>query len=118
MTETDHNLVAGATHGAPVPPGQVISVRGSHADVGLPSASPLDTEDRRVTVGKFIGMRTARSMLVGVVTDISLDRAATSSQGDMAIAHLDIVGEILDHGTPQARFQRGVTTYPAIGDAA
>jgi DNA helicase HerA-like ATPase len=118
MTETDHNLVASATHGAPVPPGRVISVRGSHADVGLPSASPLDTEDRRVTVGKFIGLRTARSTLVGVATDISLDRAATSGQGDIAIAHLDIVGEILDHGTPQARFQRGVTTYPAIGDAA
>jgi DNA helicase HerA-like ATPase len=28
------------------------------------------------------------------------------------------MGEIRDAGTPQARFARGVTTYPAIGDAA
>jgi DNA helicase HerA-like ATPase len=109
---TDHNVAAD------MPSGRVISVRGSHADVGLPSASPLDTEDRRVTVGKFIGMRTGRSLLVGVVADISLERAIATGHGDTAIAHLDIVGEILDHGTPQARFQRGVTTYPAIGDAA
>jgi DNA helicase HerA-like ATPase len=104
---------------APAALGRVISVRGSHTDVGLPSASPFEAEDKRVTVGKFIGMRTGKSLLVGVITDVSLQVQATATEPTGAtIAHLDIVGEIVDHGAPSARFQRGVTTYPAIGDAA
>src|SRR5260370_39461137 len=39
-------------------------------------------------------------------------------RGHAAVAPLDIVGEIQDHDTPSARFRRGVTTYPAIADAA
>ena len=39
-----------------------------------------------------------------------------SEHGLQAIAHLDLVGEIRENGTSLARFQRGVTRYPAIGD--
>jgi len=108
-----------ASQPAGSPLGRVLSVRGSQADIGLPAASPFDAEEIRVTVGKFLGIRAGKSLLVGVVTDVSLQTQTMAAEhGHAAIAHIDIVGEIHDHATPSARFQRGVTTYPAIADPA
>jgi DNA helicase HerA-like ATPase len=109
-------------HGHPdiaAPLGRVISVRGSQTNVGLAAASVSDPEETRVTVGKFVGIRAGRSLLVGVVTDVLLNtQQPAGERGFSAIASLDIVGEIQDHDQPSARFQRGVTTYPVIGDPA
>src|SRR5690348_7906392 len=85
--------------------GRCLSVRGSQAEIGLPAASVDDADETRVTVGKFIGIRAGKSMLVGVVTDVRLQTQTMASEhGYAALAHLDLVGEIFDHGTPQARF--------------
>jgi DNA helicase HerA-like ATPase len=120
MLDTDHIRQA---DNAPQPPemplGRVISVRGSQAHIEFPAVSSLDAEETRVTVGKFVGVRTGKSLLIGVVTDVSL-RVDVTAEGrsHVAVAHLDIVGEIQDHDAPSARFRRGVTTYPAISDTA
>ena len=54
-----------------------------------------------------------------MVTDVAFQaQPAVRDQGFAVAAQLDLFGEIQDHGTPQARFQRGVTTYPVIGDPA
>ncbi len=90
--------------------GRVISVQGSQASVRLPAA-PYDVAGARATVGKFLGIRTGRSLLIGVVTDVS----ETVAQHE-AMANLDLVGEITDNESSAPRFQRGVTEYPAIGD--
>ena len=101
------------------PLGRVIGVRGSQANIGLPAGSSQDSEESRVTVGKFIGIRSGKSLLIGVVTDVSLQtQPLAREQGYAASAQLDVLGEIQEHDTPSARFQRGVTTYPAIGDGA
>jgi DNA helicase HerA-like ATPase len=119
MSTADPTPPAGAPQPAHFALGRVVSVRGSHADVGLPAASPLDREEDRVTVGKFVGMRAGRSLLIGVITDVSVQpRGGAGEDGHMALARLDIVGEIRDHDTPSAHFRRGVATYPAIGDPA
>ena len=103
----------------PMPLGRVLSVRGSQAKVEFPTVSAFDLEEARVTVGKFVGIRAGKSLLLGVVTDVALTTDAIAGDGKFAAAaHLDIVGEILDHDTPAARFRRGVTTYPAISDTA
>ena len=34
----------------------------------------------------------------------------------VAVAQIDLIGEICDNESPDAHFQRGVTNYPAIGD--
>jgi DNA helicase HerA-like ATPase len=101
------------------PVGRVLSVRGSQAKVEFPAVSSFDLDEARVTVGKFIGIRAGKSMLLGVVTDVALTTDVVQAGGSFAAAaHLDIVGEILDHDTPAARFRRGVTSYPAISDTA
>src|SRR3984885_3110553 len=54
------------------PLGRVISVRGSQASVGLPAESPHSPEEARATVGKFLGVRAGKSLLVGLIADVSL----------------------------------------------
>ena len=99
--------------------GRVVSVRGPQTSIGFSVPSLTTPEDARITVGKFLGIRTGRALLIGVVTDVAFQAmAAVRDQGFAVAAQLDLFGEIADHGTPQARFQRGLTSYPAIGDSA
>ena len=99
--------------------GHVIGVRGSQATVGLRAAAPQDAEELRVTVGKFLGIRAGKSLLIGVITDVSLrTHQGAREQGYTASADIDVLGEIQNHESSSARFQRGVTAYPAIGDPA
>ena len=101
------------------PVGRVLSVRGSQTKVEFPAVSSFDLEEARVTVGKFVGIRAGGSLLLGVVTDVALTTEVVQEGSSFAaVAHLDIVGEILDYDAPAARFRRGVTTYPAISDTA
>src|SRR3984957_214516 len=108
---------------APVPTqnadllGRVISVRGSQASVGLPPASPQSPEEARATVGKFLGVRAGKSLLVGLIADVSLRaEPLLRNQEHVAVAQVDLIGEIRDNDAASAHFQRGVTSYPAIGD--
>ena len=55
--------------------GHVISVRGSQASVGIPTASAQTPEDARATVGKFLGVRAGKSLIVGLIADVSLGEA-------------------------------------------
>ncbi|MBV9426197.1 MAG: DUF87 domain-containing protein [Bradyrhizobiaceae bacterium] len=116
----DHSHAQAHGEAAREPPlGRVLSVRGSQAKVEFPAVSAYDLEEARVTVGKFIGIRAGKSLLLGVVTDVALTTEVVADGSKFAAAaHLDIVGEILDHDTPAARFRRGVTAYPAISDTA
>jgi DNA helicase HerA-like ATPase len=98
--------------------GWVLSVEGSKAslrlNVGPRTGAPGEAQ---ATVGRFIGVGTATSLLVGVITKL-----AVPSQGgkdnDYAIAQMDLVGEIRWNVAGKAYFQRGVTEYPIIGDPA
>jgi DNA helicase HerA-like ATPase len=65
-----------------------------------------------------MGIRAGQSVLVGLIADVSL-HADVDPHGATrtAVAHLDLIGEINNQRTTAARFQRGLSTYPAIGDA-
>src|SRR3982750_1086291 len=93
--------------------GRVISVRGSLARAGLLAAkSPLEV---RATVGRFVSIRCASSTIVAMITEVSCENLPDSG-AYIASASVDLLGEILG-GPERPRFQRGVTTYPTIGDA-
>ncbi|MBV8823634.1 MAG: DUF87 domain-containing protein [Hyphomicrobiales bacterium] len=95
--------------------GQVTSVRGSRISVGLFRRASIQSS--RDTVGNFMGIRTARSFLTGVITDVSANtRSTVEESGHYATARVDLVGEIYDCGKPTAEFRRGVSEYPAIDD--
>ncbi len=99
--------------------GRILSVSGSQASVGLPAASIDPARDASITVGKFLRIQRAKSLLIGMVTEVTQDITnAAHEQGFRAAARLDMMGEIKQRDDGQHYFQRGVTDYPAIGDPA
>ncbi|THD57419.1 MAG: DUF87 domain-containing protein [Bradyrhizobium sp.] len=95
--------------------GRVILVRGSLARVGLVATSPMGVSEIRATVGRFVSIRCANSTIVAMITEVSCENLPTSDNY-IATASVDLLGEILG-GSERQKFQRGVTNYPAIGDA-
>ncbi len=96
--------------------GRIISVHGSQASVGIPAMSPQAPEEKRVTVGKFLGVAVGKTLLVGLITDVSTRIEAGARENDAAVAKLDLIGEIRSGEAGTAYFQRGVTSYPGMGD--
>jgi DNA helicase HerA-like ATPase len=93
--------------------GRVISVRGSQARVGLMTTSQINDTNARATVGQFFGIRTATTIIVAMITEVSRENLPPTDNY-IAIASVDLLGEI--GAGPSGRFQRGVTSYPTIGD--
>src|SRR3954469_6406142 len=99
--------------------GRILSVSGSQASVGLPLESIDPVREASITVGKFLRIQRAKSLLVGMVTEVTQDITnAAREQGYRAAARLDMMGEIRQRDDGKHYFQRGVTDYPAIGDPA
>ena len=101
------------------PMGWVLSVEGARASLRLnvrPRAGAAG--EPQATVGRFIGIGTATSLLVGVITKLAVPTPHGGKDSDCAIAQMDLVGEIKWDAAGAAHFQRGVTEYPIIGDPA
>jgi hypothetical protein len=103
--------------------GRVLSVSGSEARIGLFAdalQSAGDADDAVLTVGKFIGVARNRLLLVGIVSQVSTEvPLLVREEGYHAVASIDLMGEITSgEVAADAHFLRGVTSYPAIGDAA
>lgn len=95
--------------------GRVISVRGSLARVGLLAESQMPISEVRATVGRFVSIRCASSVIVAMITEVSCENLSRTDDL-IAIASVDLLGEILN-AADKAKFQRGVTNYPTIGDS-
>ncbi len=100
--------------------GHVFSVSGSQASIRLaPLVRSEQPDSMRITVGKFLAIRTQRSSVVGVITDV--DTGAQKPAGEAAApltACVDLLGELKETRGGAVRFQRGITEYPVIGDEA
>ncbi|MDT4742578.1 helicase HerA domain-containing protein [Bradyrhizobium sp. WYCCWR 12699] len=95
--------------------GRVISVRGSLARVGLLAESQMPISEVRATVGRFVSIRSASSVIVAMITEVSCENLSCSDNY-IAVASVDLLGEILN-ASDKPKFQRGVTNYPTIGDS-
>ena len=72
------------------------------------------------TVGKFMGLMTGKSIIIGLITEVG-EQPIAAAAGDASLpqgraARSDRRDQSRRRGA--ARFQRGVTEYPKIGDAA
>src|SRR3569833_3130480 len=92
--------------------GRVVSVRGSQARIGVIASPEITPTTLRATVGQFFGIRSARGTIVAMSTEMSRENI-DMRDNYIAIASVDLLGEISLEG----RFQRGVTSYPTIGDS-
>jgi uncharacterized protein len=90
--------------------GSVTSIEGSKVHLELVGQN--GRPDVRVTVGNFVQVRAGAAALIGIITTLS----SSNGRQPGAFASLDLLGEfVFENGAK--RFQRGVTSYPAIGDA-
>src|SRR5581483_3913213 len=96
---------------APEAVGRVAAMTGSEATIDLSARAP---GPNGATVGKFLAVTTTKNVVVGLITEIG---EQAISGGFRKVAEVDLIGEIRnEEGT--ARFQRGVSDYPNIGDTA
>ena len=104
---------------APAPAiGSVLAVNGAQATVGLMPKRVGTSDDMRATVGNFLCIPGSKSLTIGLITDVSVEMPSTArDKGFVATAKLDLMGEIIHDPARGSRFQRGVASYPAIGDS-
>ncbi len=96
--------------------GRVLAVSGAQITVGLTPPAPGSTS--RATVGKFLGIVSGGSVIVGLITEISERPQRDQDPGCRSNAQIDLVGEIKASAPGSAFFQRGITEYPMIGEPA
>jgi hypothetical protein len=98
--------------------GRVLAVRGSEASIGMVEWSWTNTSEKRTTVGQFLGIRGRDKVVIGVVTDASIQGLPVARERGYAVGiNVDLMGEIRTDAKGRAHFVRGVTEYPSIGDA-
>jgi DNA helicase HerA-like ATPase len=100
------------------PVGRVVAVSGSQATVQFATgqASPGE-HNGDVTVGSLLGIKTANSLAIGALCELSLKDSASGQHGSDAIGRLDLLGEIACAPSGEQRFNHGITVYPKLGSA-
>jgi len=109
-TSTAQNALA--TSAKPESIGRIATVTGSQSTVELTGRG---AGGEAPTVGKFMGITTGKSVIIGLITEVG-EQATAGSPTFRKIARLDLIGELLASAPGATRFQRGVTEYPNIGD--
>ena len=93
--------------------GHVVSIGGSHAVVRLTAPAGSEAaEGPRITIGKFLDIRTVDSSVVGVITEVD----GNGEAGCPLTVRVDLLGEIKRIDNRFTQFQRGITGYPTAGD--
>ena len=99
--------------------GRVLAVNGSQATVGLLPAQAGASDDARATVGKFLSIRSGKSLLIGMITDVSVDVPATArDKGFDATAKLDLMGEIMRDAAAARASSAASPTIPRSATAS
>ena len=99
--------------------GTVVSVTGSHALVMLDEDEPGSDRSSRPQLGAIMSVDAGSSIVLGLVSAMtnpapSLD-AATA---DIRIIEIELIGEFMKPTiNAPARFRRGVSAYPTLGDS-
>src|SRR3954447_11399917 len=124
-TDRSAMTVLGLTpHASPAAParapretlGRVLAVSGAQVTIGLTPLGPGSPS--RATVGKFLGVVSGNTVIVGLITEISERPQRDQDPNCRSTARMDLVGEIKASAAGAAYFQRGVTEYPMIGEPA
>jgi DNA helicase HerA-like ATPase len=103
-------------HSSHHPLGRVTAINGSQATLAIDTGVRTAGDDAQVTVGRFMGIVNGKTVLIGLVTEVS-EQQTNQPAVYRSIARLDLIGEIHNNGT-ETKFQRGVADYPIIGDPA
>jgi DNA helicase HerA-like ATPase len=98
--------------------GSIISVTGSHALVMLDPPREGDDRSKRPQLGAIMSVDAGSTVALGLVSAMSVPAPSVDGgAGDMRIVEVELIGEFTKptQRTP-ARFRRGVSAYPTLGD--
>ena len=96
--------------------GRVLAVTGSQITVGL--TPPMPGSPTRATVGKFLGVVSGSTVIIGLITEIAERPQREQDPNCRGTARMDLVGEIKAAAGGGAVFSRGINEYPMIGEPA
>jgi uncharacterized protein len=97
--------------------GRVVAISGAQAHLSL-SAPPAANEEDHATVGKFAGIVTDGSVIIGLISEVKEEFNQSASGERRSLARLELIGEIKHPAGGAAAFHRGINNYPKIGDGA
>src|ERR1044071_9138618 len=106
-TEAHQNILDGNRK----PLGRVSAINGSQATITIEAGVPTSGDLAQVPVGRFMGIATGETIVLGLVTEVSEQQTFAQPVTYRSIAMLDLIGEIRATG-----FQRGVADYPSLGN--
>lgn len=98
--------------------GTIISVTGSHALVMLDDTRADIDRIHRPQIGAIMSIDSGPTVGLGLVSAMSVPAPSLDGTGgDMRIVEVELIGEFTK-ATPKspARFRRGVSSYPTLGD--
>ena len=96
--------------------GRVTSISGAQAKVSL-AAAPGRTSEQHATVGRFLGIHSGAAVIIALISAVDQDESLPEGAPARSHARLELIGEIRKHDGV-LRFQRGIESYPKIGDGA
>lgn len=98
--------------------GSVVSVTGSHALVMLDEDKPGEDRASRPQLGAIMSVDAGPTIVLGLVSAMSNPAPSLDpSVADMRIIEIELIGEFAKPTiNAPARFRRGVTSYPTLGD--
>ncbi len=83
----------------------------------MTQTKPLAVEPARITIGNVLGIETAASCVVAVITKVDGTDRWLVRKPEGCWQGPDLLGKIRTHENGTLVFQRGITRYPMIGDA-
>ena len=98
--------------------GSVVSVNGSHALVMLDADRPDLDRHHRPQLGAIMSVDAGSSISLGLVSAMSVPAPSMDANTpDLRIIELELIGEFTKPTAKSpARFRRGVSSYPTLGD--
>ena len=99
--------------------GTVIAVSGFKLSCLLPTSGEADETYAAAPIGGLVKVHTRNSVVVGFIGDLVLHKRAEDGAGPgLAVAEIDLLGELIDKRNGEKAFARGVSNYPLLGAAA
>ncbi len=97
--------------------GRVVSVSGAQAVALLEGDGP-ENQSCGLEIGKLVTMRTDRSVVFGLVAGLSIPVPSQDpTQSEVRVVELELLGETrINERGRRLGFQRGVTSFPSLGD--
>ena len=99
--------------------GRIVSVTGGKAILMLdpPAESGPALAGNRPEMGTLLAIDTSSTIVLAIVSALSVPvPAQRDGEGEIWIAELNLVGELSRNRHGEVNFNRGVTSYPALGD--